>query len=118
MTKRDEADRWTEARLQYASLVHRLRSGERLPWETIRLTLDVAGVNSQRLVRDTLTNETATVATGDPCEMECGGVLVVYSSHRREGGYVTQYLRCSRCGYLPPRNKRSVPLRLIRRRRV
>ena len=116
--ERDQADRRAEGRLQYAVLVHRLRTGERLPWEMIALTLDVAGVDCQRLVMDVLTNETATVAPGDPCEIGCGGRLVVYSSHRRGGSYVTQYFRCNRCGYLPPRNKRSVPLRLIRQRRA
>jgi len=117
MTERDQADRRAEARLQYSSLCHRLRSGERLSWETVALVLDVAGVDCERLVRDVLTNETATVAPGDLCAMGCGGRLVVYSSHRR-GDYAMQYLKCNKCGYLPPRNKRSIPAGLIRRRKA
>ena len=78
MSEGDQADRRAEARLQYAVLTHRLRTGERVPWGTIRLVLDVAGVDCERLVRDVLTTETATVAPGDPCPLECEGRLIVY----------------------------------------
>jgi predicted RNA-binding Zn-ribbon protein involved in translation (DUF1610 family) len=103
------------AEQEYQNLVEVLRWGRPRPaLEEIGRIRKAAGRTVDDLVSDVF-GEARTAEPGDACP-QCGGRVVIRTS-RRCGNSQVQVFRCGDCGWHPPRDRRIVPGRIIRRRR-